>query len=147
MAHESLCRIIRKGPLKISKSLKEAENGPFGKKLFPITVFSPPHLFTSIKGIIQVKFPYFQGGGDLFLSLLSKGEIFSIYFKFLDFKGGESLLFSPSRGRYCKLKIYCTFSSFRSIINNKNALYKAVIDGNFDQICTNPSVWDKSLLL
>ena len=28
MAHQSLCRMIRKGPLKISKSLKKAENGP-----------------------------------------------------------------------------------------------------------------------
>ena len=38
MAHKSLCRMIRNGPLKISKSLKKAENGPFGKNLFPITV-------------------------------------------------------------------------------------------------------------
>ena len=30
--------MIRNGPLKISKSLKKAENGPFGKNLFPITV-------------------------------------------------------------------------------------------------------------
>ena len=37
MAHKSLCRMIRNGPLKISKSLKKAENGPFGKNLFPIT--------------------------------------------------------------------------------------------------------------
>ena len=29
--------MIRNGPLKISKSLKKAENGPFGKNLFPIT--------------------------------------------------------------------------------------------------------------
>ena len=35
--HLSLCRMIRNGPLKISKSLKKAENGPFGKNLFPIT--------------------------------------------------------------------------------------------------------------
>ena len=39
MAHKSLCRIIRNGPLKISKSLKKAENGPFGKNLFPITAY------------------------------------------------------------------------------------------------------------
>ena len=38
-AHKSLCRMIRNGPLKISKSLKKAENGPFGKNLFPITGF------------------------------------------------------------------------------------------------------------
>ena len=38
MAHTSLCRMIRNGPLKISKSLKKAENGPFDKNLFPITV-------------------------------------------------------------------------------------------------------------
>ena len=31
------CRMIRNGPLKISKSLKKAENGPFGKNLFLIT--------------------------------------------------------------------------------------------------------------
>ena len=37
MAHKSLCRMLRNGPLKISKSLKKAENGPFGKNLFPIT--------------------------------------------------------------------------------------------------------------
>ena len=37
MAHNSLCIIIRNGPLKISKSLKKAENGLFGKNLFPIT--------------------------------------------------------------------------------------------------------------
>ena len=36
MAHKSR-RIIRNGPLKISKSLKKSENGPFGKNLFPIT--------------------------------------------------------------------------------------------------------------
>ena len=30
--------MIRNGPLKISKSPKKAENGPFGKNLFPITV-------------------------------------------------------------------------------------------------------------
>ena len=35
MAHKSLCRIIRNGPLKISKSLKKAENGPFGKNPLP----------------------------------------------------------------------------------------------------------------
>ena len=39
MAHKSLCRVIRNGPLKISKSLKKAENGPFGKNLFPITAW------------------------------------------------------------------------------------------------------------
>ena len=39
MAHKSLCRIIRNGPLKISKSLKKAENGPFSKNLFPITAY------------------------------------------------------------------------------------------------------------
>ena len=32
--------MIRNGPLKISKSLKKAENGPFGKNLFPITEFN-----------------------------------------------------------------------------------------------------------
>ena len=37
MAYKSVCRLIRNGPLKISKSLKKAENGPFGKNLFPIT--------------------------------------------------------------------------------------------------------------
>ena len=37
MAHRSLCRMIGNGPLKISKSLKKAENGPLGKNLFPIT--------------------------------------------------------------------------------------------------------------
>ena len=37
MAHSSLCRMIKIGPLKISKSLKKAENDPFGKNLFPIT--------------------------------------------------------------------------------------------------------------
>ena len=37
MAHKSLCRMIRNCPLKNSKSLKKAENGPFGKNLFPIT--------------------------------------------------------------------------------------------------------------
>ena len=31
--------MIRNGPLKVSKSLKKAENGPFGKNLFPITGF------------------------------------------------------------------------------------------------------------
>ena len=31
MAHQSLCRVIRNGPLKISKSLKKAENGPLSK--------------------------------------------------------------------------------------------------------------------
>ena len=31
MAHQSLCRMIRNGPLKISKSLKKAENGPLAK--------------------------------------------------------------------------------------------------------------------
>ena len=36
IAHKSLCRIIRNGPLKISKSLKKAEKGPMGKNLFPI---------------------------------------------------------------------------------------------------------------
>ena len=30
--------MIRNGPLKISKSSKKAENGPFDKNLFPITV-------------------------------------------------------------------------------------------------------------
>ena len=40
MAHKSLCRMIRNGPLKISKSLKKAENGPFGKNLFPITAIT-----------------------------------------------------------------------------------------------------------
>ena len=35
MARKSLCRMIRNGPLKISKSLKKAENGPFGKKPLP----------------------------------------------------------------------------------------------------------------
>ena len=29
--------MIRNGPLKIPKSLTKAENGPFGKNLFPIT--------------------------------------------------------------------------------------------------------------
>ena len=38
MAHKSLCRLIRNGPMKISKSLKKAENGPFGRNLFPVTV-------------------------------------------------------------------------------------------------------------
>ena len=38
MAHQSLCRMIRNGPWKSSKSLKKAENGPFGKNLFPFTV-------------------------------------------------------------------------------------------------------------
>ena len=38
MACKSLCRMIRNGPLNISKSLKKAENGPFSKNLFPITV-------------------------------------------------------------------------------------------------------------
>ena len=37
MAHKSLCRMIRNGPLKISKSSKKAENGPFDKNFFPIT--------------------------------------------------------------------------------------------------------------
>ena len=37
MAHKSLCRMIRNGPLKFSKSLKKAEKGPFGEILFPIT--------------------------------------------------------------------------------------------------------------
>ena len=41
MAHKSLCRMIRNGPLKISKSLKKAENGPIGKNLFPITATGP----------------------------------------------------------------------------------------------------------
>ena len=31
MAHQSLCRMVRNGPLKISKSLKKAENGPLSK--------------------------------------------------------------------------------------------------------------------
>ena len=31
MAHQSPCRVIRNGPLKISKSLKKAENGPLAK--------------------------------------------------------------------------------------------------------------------
>ena len=31
IAHQRLCRVIRKGPLKISKSLKKAENGPLSK--------------------------------------------------------------------------------------------------------------------
>ena len=31
MAHQSLCRLIRKGPFKISKSLEKAENGPLAK--------------------------------------------------------------------------------------------------------------------
>ena len=31
MAHHSLCRMIRNGPLTISKSLKKAENGPLAK--------------------------------------------------------------------------------------------------------------------
>ena len=31
IAHQSLCRIIRNGPLKISKSMKKAENGPLAK--------------------------------------------------------------------------------------------------------------------
>ena len=35
MAHKSQCRMIQNGPLKISKSLKKAENGPFGKKPLP----------------------------------------------------------------------------------------------------------------
>ena len=37
MAHKSLSTMIKNGPLKISKSLKKAENGPFGKNIFPIT--------------------------------------------------------------------------------------------------------------
>ena len=31
--------MLTNGPLKISKSFKKAENGPFGKNLFPITAF------------------------------------------------------------------------------------------------------------
>ena len=31
MAHQSLCRMIRNDPLKFSKSLKKAENGPLAK--------------------------------------------------------------------------------------------------------------------
>ena len=37
MAHQSLCRMIRNGPLKISKSLKKGANGPLAQYLFPIT--------------------------------------------------------------------------------------------------------------
>ena len=41
MAHKSPYRMIRNGPLKISKLLKIAVNGPFGKNLFPITAVGP----------------------------------------------------------------------------------------------------------
>ena len=46
MAHKSMCRMIRNGPLKISKSLKIAENGPFGINLFPITVLGSQGILT-----------------------------------------------------------------------------------------------------
>ena len=48
MAHKSLCRMIRNGPLKISKSLKKAENGPFGQNLFPITADQMIHMIGCI---------------------------------------------------------------------------------------------------
>ena len=38
MAHQSLCRVIRNGPFKSSKSLKKAENGPLTKISSLITV-------------------------------------------------------------------------------------------------------------
>ena len=44
MAHKSLYRMIRCGPLKISKSLKNAENDPFGKNIFPITAAFPIYI-------------------------------------------------------------------------------------------------------
>ena len=47
MAHQSLCRMIRNVPLKISKSLKKAENGPLAKNLFPITASENNQIYSN----------------------------------------------------------------------------------------------------
>ena len=51
--------MIRNGPLKISKSLKKAGNGPFGKNLFPITdtmisISTSKYTCTIAENIMQV---------------------------------------------------------------------------------------------
>ena len=51
MAHKSLCGMIRVGKLKISKSLKKAENGPFGENLFPITAYMSHIVFFFVRAV------------------------------------------------------------------------------------------------
>ena len=71
MAHKSLCRMIRNGPLKISKSLEKVENGPFDKNLFQITaiggrltLFHPISLLKTFITLLEMEI-------SLFLSLIS----------------------------------------------------------------------------
>ena len=48
MAHQSLCRMIRNDPLKISNSLKKAENGPLGKISSQSLILPFPRIPTGI---------------------------------------------------------------------------------------------------
>ena len=53
----------RNGQLKISKSLKKAENGPFGKNLFPITATLALYISESCKNkecCAKVRFEFFE---------------------------------------------------------------------------------------
>ena len=70
MANQSLCRMIRNGPLKMSKSLKKAENGPLAKTLFPITA-------------IYVALTMFPSYRDL-MAQIPKGDTQSVKSKWRD---------------------------------------------------------------
>ena len=53
MAHYSVCRMLRNGPLKISKNIKKSWKWPIGKNLFPIPVATGTHTFAGrLDGIL-----------------------------------------------------------------------------------------------
>ena len=68
-AHQSLCRMIRNGPLKISKSLKKAENGPLSK------ISSQSLLCTDVAYDVRIN-PIDFGGQRLKVTIDKKGNNF-----------------------------------------------------------------------